>query len=100
MDHWQRMGSERLAGKRTPTRKELDRLFPDTPVLITRIDGHAALANRKALEMAGITGKTEVDGGEVITRNGVPTGVLIDNAISLVSRMLPAPGKKKRPALC
>lgn len=81
--------------KEPPTRKELDRLFPDTPVLITRIDGHAALANRKALEMAGITGKTEVDGGEVITRNGVPTGVLIDNAISLVSRMLPRPGKEE-----
>ena len=81
--------------KEFPTSEELDRLFPDTPVLITRIDGHAAVANRKALEMAGVTGETAVEGGEVITRNGIPTGVLIDNAISLVSRMVPRPGKEE-----
>ena len=62
------------------------RTFPDTPVLLRRIDGHAAWVNSKALEMAGITSDTKVEGGAIILKDGKPNGILIDNAIALVGR--------------
>ncbi|EPA00546.1 putative metal-dependent amidohydrolase with the TIM-barrel fold protein [Indibacter alkaliphilus LW1] len=80
-------------GKEFPTREALDELFPDKPVLLTRIDGHAALANQKALDLGGITAKTEMVGGKVILAEGKPTGVLIDNAIKLVSSKVPSPSE-------
>jgi len=72
-----------------PTKERLDELFPGRPVLLTRIDGHAALANSYALEMAGITASTRIDGGDIIMFNGEPGGILIDNAISLVEELIP-----------
>ena len=72
-----------------PHRSQLDEVFPDTPVLLVRVDGHAAIANTEALSRAGITATTEVAGGEVIVRGGEPTGILIDNAIGLVRRLVP-----------
>lgn len=79
------------AEKTFPTKDKLDELFPDNPVILTRIDGHAALVNSKTLEMAGIDEKTNINGGEVILKNGKPTGVLIDNAIELVTEIIPEP---------
>ncbi|MFH0760025.1 MAG: amidohydrolase family protein [Bacteroidota bacterium] len=75
--------------KKFPDRKDLDQLFPDKPVYLIRIDGHAAIVNSAALELAGITGSTKVAGGEVIQENGRVTGVLVDNAMDLVSALLP-----------
>lgn len=75
--------------KQFPTKDKLDRLFPDRPVLLTRIDGHAAIANQKALEIAGITKAYELTGGEIVEKNGKLTGVLIDNAVDLVNRKIP-----------
>jgi len=75
--------------KSFPTKDQLDKLFPEKPVLLTRIDGHAALANTVAMEMAGINAETNVNGGSVRLKNGKPTGILIDNAISLVGRLIP-----------
>jgi len=72
-----------------PTKDGLDKLFPDIPVYLVRIDGHAAWVNSKALELAGITAKTNIDGGDVILKNGEPAGVLIDNAMSLVRSLIP-----------
>jgi predicted amidohydrolase YtcJ len=66
--------------KEFPTKERLDSLFPNTPVILTRIDGHASLVNSIVLQMAGITADTKVDGGEVILKDGKPTGVLIDAA--------------------
>ncbi|MEE1884064.1 amidohydrolase [Pedobacter flavus] len=77
-------------GKQFPTNQLLNELFPDRPVLLTRVDGHAAIANQKALELAGITGYKQMVGGEMITQNGKLTGVLIDNAIGLVASKIPA----------
>ncbi len=74
-----------------PTKDKLDELFPDNPVILTRIDGHATLVNSKALELASITSKTKIEGGDVIIENGNPTGVLIDNAIELVTAIIPEP---------
>lgn len=72
-----------------PSNEKLTTIFPDTPVLLHRIDGHAALANQKALDLAGITPATKVDGGSIGVKNGKCTGLLLDNAVTLVSRKLP-----------
>jgi predicted amidohydrolase YtcJ len=78
--------------KSWPDRTQLDLLFPDVPVFLMRIDGHAALVNGKALALAGITSATRVIGGEVFLENGEPTGLLIDNAVDLVKSRIPEPG--------
>lgn len=75
--------------KEFPDKNELDKLFPETPVYLVRIDGHAGWCNSKALEMAGISGTTKVQGGDVVLKNGQPTGVLVDNAMGLVSKLIP-----------
>jgi hypothetical protein len=75
--------------KEFPDNSKLDELFPDLPVVLTRIDGHAVLVNSYVLNKAGISGQTKVDGGEVLLRNGKPTGVLIDNAVELVNPVIP-----------
>jgi len=80
-------------GKQYPTNKELNELFPDRPVLLQRIDGHAAIANAKALAMAGITGTTSLNGGSIEKQQGQPTGLLIDNAVDLVTKIIPAAGR-------
>jgi len=81
--------------KRFPDRALLDARFPDTPVLLRRVDGHAAWVNTRALEMAGITSSTRVEGGAVLLENGIPTGILVDNAIDLVDRLVPPPTREE-----
>jgi len=78
-------------GGKFPTREELDRLFPSTPVFLTRVDGHAAWVSGEALRRAEITATTpDPKGGRIIRdANGEPTGVLIDNAVRLVDAKLP-----------
>lgn len=78
-------------GKTYPDKKRIDELFPDIPVFLMRIDGHAALVNQKALDIAGITADTKVHGGEIILHNGNPSGLLIDNAVDLVKSKIPEP---------
>jgi len=77
------------AVKEFPTREGLDKIFPDIPVYLIRVDGHAGWCNSKALEIAGVTANSKVKGGSVIVKNGEPTGVLIDNAESLVMKHIP-----------
>lgn len=74
-----------------PTNEMLDALFPQTPVALTRVDGHAMVANSKALEMAGITAETKLAGGEVVLEDGKLTGVLIDTPMNLVYATVPEP---------
>lgn len=86
--------------KAFPTNDSLSKLFPNTPILIRRVDGHAALANKKALEMAEITAETPVEGGQIaLGDNGGPTGLLIDNAVDLVGNIVPELGKEEKLAL-
>jgi predicted amidohydrolase YtcJ len=77
--------------KEFPTKEKLDAAFPDVPVLITRIDGHAALTNSAAMGQSEVFTKTrEVNGGKIyFDRNGEPTGLLVDNAIQLIARYIP-----------
>jgi predicted amidohydrolase YtcJ len=79
-------------GQRFPTKDTLDALFPNVPVLIIRVDGHAALVNQKALDLAGVTARTPISGG-VIGRDaqGRLTGLLVDNAVRLVANKIPEP---------
>ncbi len=80
-------------GGRFPSAEELSRAVPDHPVCLTRVDGHAAWVNRKALELAGITAATQDPAGGKILRDasGNPTGILIDRAQGLVMRKIPPP---------
>ena len=75
--------------KEFPHRMQLDEAFPDVPVFLTRVDGHAAVVNSEALRRAGVNESTQVDGGSFITENGKLSGVLIDNAMDLVSQFIP-----------
>jgi predicted amidohydrolase YtcJ len=75
--------------KAFPDKKLLDSLFPDRPVFLQRIDGHAALVNQAALDRAGITPRSVIKGGEIVKKDGIPTGVLIDNAADSVERAIP-----------
>lgn len=78
-----------------PTAKQLDEYISDRPVYLSRVDGHAAWLNTKALELAGITKDTiSPPGGEIVKdAQGNPTGVLIDNAEILVMDKIPNPSK-------
>jgi len=78
------------AAKAFPTNEKLNALFPNRPVLLTRVDGHAAIANQKALELSGVNPGDKLTGGEVQVMNGKLTGILVDNAVGLVSRNIPA----------
>ena len=74
-----------------PDRQMLDQYFPETPILLRRIDGHAAWVNSAALRIAGVTSASRVDGGKVLLSGGEPSGILVDNAIGLVSSSIPPP---------
>jgi predicted amidohydrolase YtcJ len=82
-----------LWGGELPSRDWIDAATPNHPVWINRLDGHMSLANRVALKAAGVTRATkEVAGGEIVRgANSEPTGVLKDNAMSLVDKVVPAP---------
>ena len=81
--------------KEFPRKDTLDQLFPDTPVAITRIDGHAMLANQKALDLAKIKKNTKVSGGEIEKINDTLTGILIDNPMTKIWQVIPQPTKKQ-----
>ena len=75
--------------KEFPTNEKLDSLFPDTPVALERIDGHATIVNSLVLKMTNITSRSKIEGGEVIVKNNKPTGVLVDNARDVVFESYP-----------
>lgn len=75
--------------KEFPNKEKLDQLFPNRPVYLKRIDGHAAVANQKALDIAGVTKDSKILGGEIEVKNGKLTGILVDNAMTLVEKFIP-----------
>ena len=77
------------AVKEFPNKEKLDKLFPNRPVYLKRIDGHAAVANQKALDIAGVTKHSKILGGEIEVKNGKLTGILVDNAMLLVEKHIP-----------
>ncbi len=114
----------RWPGKEFPVKDTLDKLFPNMPVYLARIDGHAALVNQKALDLAEIDHFTAIDGGTIVDKflwkkhparlgkfysfiegkliskdtlvfEEIPTGVLVDNATDLVKKVIPPPTKEE-----
>jgi hypothetical protein len=83
----------RWPGQRFPTHEALSAAVPAHPVLLDRVDGHAMLANARAMQLAGITRDTRDPAGGRVLRDagGNPTGVFVDNAETLVARAVPAP---------
>jgi predicted amidohydrolase YtcJ len=88
-----------LAAANAPARTILDDAVQDRPVLVTSEDGNVAWANSKALEIAGITRKTRNPQSGIVVkdrRTGEPTGVLKDDAVDLVSRLVPEPTRAEK----
>lgn len=79
-----------------PEKAKLDVLFPNTPVILKRIDGHAFFVNQFALDKAGISADSKVNGGKVVLSNGQPSGLLLDNAMQLVEKTIPKPTQKEK----
>jgi hypothetical protein len=79
----------KFPGKSFPDNTRLNELFPSTPVVLERVDGHAVIANARALELAGVSPNQKLEGGAIETKNGKLTGILIDNAQRLVGSRIP-----------
>jgi predicted amidohydrolase YtcJ len=77
--------------KHFPDKAKLDSLFPMRPVILSRVDGHAVIANQAALNIAGVKPGQTINGGEIETSNGKLTGILVDNAVGIVTRKIPEP---------
>ena len=97
-DHESWQSAEMVVGpKRLPTHGALSGEVPDHPVWLRRVDGHAGIANAAAMRLAGIDAKTASPaGGEILKDDdGEPTGVLVDNAMSLIEAKIPAEARGK-----
>jgi predicted amidohydrolase YtcJ len=92
---------ERWPGTPLPRREWIDSVTPDNPVLLSRLDGHMALANSAALRLAGVSRTTkDIPGGVIVrdSRTGEPTGILKDAAMAPVQAVIPAPSDQQRDA--
>ena len=90
---------ENWPSKKHPRKEMIDPFTVDHPVLVSRLDGHMALANSLALKLAGITRDTpDPQGGEIVKdkKTGEPTGILRDNAMDLVNKVVPPLSREKR----
>lgn len=86
------------AVKQYPNKEMLDQLFPGRPVFLTRVDGHAAIAN--AVALGSLKPDFKISGGEIVVADGKLTGVLVDNAVNLVRSKIPQPtDRQKKEAL-
>ncbi len=79
----------RFPGKQFPTNAALNELFPDRPVILERVDGHASIANDFALKLAGVKPGQTMEGGQFMMQDGKLTGLLVDNAVGVVERFVP-----------
>jgi predicted amidohydrolase YtcJ len=79
--------------KEFPNKDSLDIYFPNNPLALVRIDGHALIANTKAIELANVKPGQAIAGGTIETINGKLTGIMIDNAEDLIFAAVPAPTK-------
>lgn len=88
------------ADEHFPTAADLDAVFPDRPVFLNRIDGHAAWVNSVALKRAkkSLDGEWQPDGGHIERAKGKATGVLVDGAVALISRLIPPMTDKQKRA--
>jgi len=97
-----RWDQERFAEKRYPTRRDLDAAVLDRPVFLIRVCGHMGVVNSRALQLAGITKETAVDGGRIglDETSGEPNGIVQENAMELVWKAVPKPSSKELEETC
>jgi len=81
--------------KQFPDNTKLDQLFPNTPVVLTRVDGHAVLANSEAIKRVGFTNPGDIKPGEAILKNGRFSGVFLENAADKLRQAIPTPMGKE-----
>jgi len=81
--------------KEFPMKEKLDSLFPETPVAVRRIDGHALLVNQVAIDLAGITVNTPFSGGDILKKDGKLTGIIIDSPMDLIASTITKPTLKE-----
>ena len=81
----------RWKNKNWPTNEKLNSIFPNQPIVLSRVDGHAIMVNHKAIEIANIPLDTSIDGGYIENIEGKYTGLFIDNAMDLVYSKMPEP---------
>lgn len=94
---------DRLTEKRYPTRWDLDKFSQNNPVILTRVCGHLCVANSQALELAGITRETTPPPAGQIDKDiktGEPTGILRENAMNLVWKIIPEPSEEELMEAC
>jgi predicted amidohydrolase YtcJ len=82
---------------RFPTHEALSRAVPNNPVALTRVDGHALLANARAMALARVTASTrDPEGGRIVrSAGGAPSGVFVDNAQDLIEHAIPVPSREE-----
>ena len=92
------MGPESVAGEELPTRWDIDEVTTDHPVFLERVDGHIAVANTRALQLASITVASRDPAGGKIDRDatGQPTGILRETARQAVTAVIPKPNHDRR----
>jgi predicted amidohydrolase YtcJ len=97
-----RWDEERFTENRYPTRWDLDAAVQDKPVFLLRVCGHVAVANSKALQLAGLTEKSKIEHGSIDLdiATGNPTGILRENALQLVWKAIPKPSQKEMEKTC
>lgn len=74
-----------------PNNDLLNERFPNVPVALTRVDGHSMLINDTLLKLTGLDTMQSIPGGEVVKKDGVPTGIILDHAIDIVTQLIPKP---------
>lgn len=80
--------------EKMPNNSLLNEAFPNTPVALTRIDGHAMLVNQAMIDYIGISDTTQIKGGDILKSEGKLTGILLDYALDMVNNKLPKPKKE------
>jgi predicted amidohydrolase YtcJ len=87
-----------LWGGEWPTKKDLDEVAPNNPVILQRVDGHVSWANTLALQKGNVTRETrDPQGGEILRdAAGEPTGILKETAGALVTRTVPEPTREEK----
>lgn len=97
-----RWDHEKFKEKRYPSRWDLDEAVPNKPVFLMRVCGHIAVANTKALQLAGITKHTHVEFGQIDldAKTGEPNGILRENALNLVWKTIPKPTQEDFKKTC
>lgn len=85
--YWVAVGTRTSGRTSFPDNTKLNGLFPDRPVFLQRVDGHAAVVNQAALDRVGLSAESAIAGGILEMRNGKPTGLIVDNVADVFQKI-------------